>query len=199
MEVAEKLFAQKGFEGTSVRDIAEAADVNLAMISYYFGSKEKLMESLFLLRSHVSTLQIQTVLNNKELSLWEKVDKLIEDLVDRIFQNQSFHKIMVREQMVHPGGAIGEQIFQLKQRNLALIKQLIHEGQKKGEFAKHIDIPLMMMTLVGTCNQFIGAHHYYKKVHNLESLSDAEYQKQTRKKILNHLKTLFKAILVYEE
>ena len=47
IETAEKLFADKGFSGTSVRDIADEADVNLAMISYYFGSKEKLLEALF--------------------------------------------------------------------------------------------------------------------------------------------------------
>jgi len=43
--VAERLFADKGFHGTSVRDIAQEADVNIAMISYYFGSKDKLLEA----------------------------------------------------------------------------------------------------------------------------------------------------------
>ena len=39
---AEKLFAEKGFDGTSTREIAKNAEVNISMISYYFGSKEKL-------------------------------------------------------------------------------------------------------------------------------------------------------------
>ncbi|HNO01068.1 MAG TPA: TetR family transcriptional regulator, partial [Chitinophagaceae bacterium] len=43
MKKAEKLFAEKGYNGTSVRDIAEKAGINLAMVSYYFGSKEKLL------------------------------------------------------------------------------------------------------------------------------------------------------------
>ena len=43
---AEKLFAEKGFEGTSTREIAKDANVNISMISYYFGSKEKLYEKL---------------------------------------------------------------------------------------------------------------------------------------------------------
>ena len=47
INVAEKLFAEKGFAATSVRDIANEADVNVSMISYYFGSKEKLAEALF--------------------------------------------------------------------------------------------------------------------------------------------------------
>lgn len=36
LNAAEDLFANKGFEGTSVRDIAQKAEVNVAMISYYF-------------------------------------------------------------------------------------------------------------------------------------------------------------------
>jgi AcrR family transcriptional regulator len=65
MEAAEELFAEKGFAGTSVRDIAEEAGVNLAMISYYFGSKERLMESLFKYRGESIKLQLETILENK--------------------------------------------------------------------------------------------------------------------------------------
>jgi len=45
---------ENGFDGTSVRDIAQKAGVNLAMISYYFGSKEKLLEALIELRAGYS-------------------------------------------------------------------------------------------------------------------------------------------------
>lgn len=38
--VAEKLFSEHGFDGTSIRDIAKEANINIAMISYYFGSKK---------------------------------------------------------------------------------------------------------------------------------------------------------------
>ena len=47
LDVAEKLIAKKGFEGTSVRDISANAKINVAMISYYFGSKEKMMSYLY--------------------------------------------------------------------------------------------------------------------------------------------------------
>lgn len=42
LESARTLFAEKGFAGTSTRSIAAAAGVNLAMIHYYFGNKNKL-------------------------------------------------------------------------------------------------------------------------------------------------------------
>ena len=47
LDIAEELIAKKGFEGTSVRDISAKANINVAMISYYFGSKEKIMVTLY--------------------------------------------------------------------------------------------------------------------------------------------------------
>lgn len=41
-----KLFVEKGYDGTSIRDVADAANVNLAAISYHFGGKAGLHEFL---------------------------------------------------------------------------------------------------------------------------------------------------------
>ena len=43
---ASKLFATKGYEGTSIRELAEASGVNVASINYYFGSKQGLFEEM---------------------------------------------------------------------------------------------------------------------------------------------------------
>jgi AcrR family transcriptional regulator len=123
MEVAEKLFAAKGFDGTSVRDIAETAGVNLAMISYYFGSKEKLMETVFNYRSEFFKLQLVTMLQNKELTPMQKVDRLIDQYIDKLMKQQCFHRIMVREQMINSTGVIPVLIRQLKRRNQELIEK----------------------------------------------------------------------------
>ena len=198
MEAAEALFAERSFSGTSVRDIAEAADVNLAMISYYFGSKEKLMEAMFTYRGEHYKLQLQNIIRNNSLSSKQKVEKLIEEYVDRIFQKQNFHKIMVREQMTNNNGPVSKLIYELKSGNQALIKQLIQEGQKNGEFKKNVDISFLMMTLVGTVSQLMTARHFYRKMNDLESLSEGEFEKYIKKKLSAHLKNLFKAMLDYE-
>ncbi|CEI84516.1 TetR family transcriptional regulator [Oceanobacillus oncorhynchi subsp. incaldanensis] len=44
VDAASSLFFQKGFHGTSVRDIAERASVNVSLISYYFKGKQGLLE-----------------------------------------------------------------------------------------------------------------------------------------------------------
>ena len=198
MEAAEELFAEKGFDGTSVRDVAKKADVNLAMISYYFGSKEKMMESLFKYRSEFIKMQLETMLQNKEMTPLQKVYTLIDNYIDRIMKQQCFHKIMAREQMVHLKGATPRLIHEMKKTNQQLVQQLIAEGQKQGSFKKNIDVPLMMVTLIGTVSHLITTQHYYRKLNDLESLTEEEFEKHIRKKLSTHLKSLFKAALSYE-
>ncbi|MEQ1947864.1 MAG: TetR/AcrR family transcriptional regulator [Bryobacteraceae bacterium] len=50
LDAAEKLFGDKGFEATSLRDITAEAHVNLAAVNYHFQSKESLIDSVILRR-----------------------------------------------------------------------------------------------------------------------------------------------------
>ena len=52
-EAARTVFHKKGFAATRTRDIAEEADINLALLNYYFRSKAKLFEIIM-----VETLQM---------------------------------------------------------------------------------------------------------------------------------------------
>ena len=55
LDVAEELFCEHGFEGTSVRDIAGAAGCNIASVNYYFGGKDKLYVEVW--RRHLLLLR----------------------------------------------------------------------------------------------------------------------------------------------
>ncbi len=199
INAATKLFAEKGFDGASVRDIAHEADVNVAMISYYFGSKEKLMEAVFEDKTNNIKLKVENLLQDEGISHLQKVNILIDDYVDKFIHQQEFHKIMMREQLIDKNTPVACLIHELKKRNLESIKKLIQDGQKSGAFKKNIDIVLMMTTMVGTVSQMITAQHFYKKVNNLEHMDEMEFQKLMRKKLSAHLKNLFKQILTTDE
>ncbi len=47
LDAAERLFAENGFEGTSVRQITALADCNVAAVNYHFGGKDKLYLEMF--------------------------------------------------------------------------------------------------------------------------------------------------------
>ena len=97
IEAAEKLFADKGFKGTSVRDIADEADINVAMISYYFGSKEQLMEAIFAVRIGSIQIRIENLIKDESLSPFEKINMLVDDHIERVAKKECFIKIMLIE------------------------------------------------------------------------------------------------------
>ena len=198
MEAAEALFADKGFNGTSVRDIADKAGVNLAMISYYFGSKDKLLEAIFTFRGDSNKLVMEDIVNKESMSCMDKVYLLIDHYIKKITSQQCFHRIMVREQSVNNHGAVAELILNLKRRNFETVKKLISDGQKKGEFRKNIDVHLLMTTMLGTTNQLITSQYYYKEINNLQDMPEDEFQKHLHKKLSHYLKFLFKTILTNE-
>lgn len=199
LDASERLFARNGFDGTSVRDIAKEADVNVAMISYYFGSKEKLLETIFMRRSEFIRLQLENMLNNDTMKPIDKVYKLIEAYVDKAITQQNFHRLMLCVQVTEQAESVlTKAIYDVKRENHELIKKLIHEGQKKGDFKKNIDISLMMATLVGTANHTISTKRFYCEINGLKNEPDEVVDKLIRKKLIVHLKTLFKSILTYE-
>ena len=198
IETAERLFAQKGFDGTSVRDIAEEAAINVAMISYYFGSKEKLMEAIFEVKIGRVQMRVEELLKDESLSPIQKINTLIEEHIERVMKSQRFYRIMICEQVSNTNPAIMAKIKMLKIRNAELILELIKEGQKKGEFKKKVDVVLMLNTMMGTVWQAIISKEHYREFTNSETLTDEEYELQLKKRLNIHIKTLFKAILTNE-
>lgn len=198
IETAERLFSKKGFDGTSVRDIAEEAGINVAMISYYFGSKEKLMEALFEVKIGRVQMRVEALLKDDSITPIQKVNTLIDEHIERVMLSQQFYRIMICEQVSNTNPAILQKVKQLKQRNAELISELIKDGQKKGDFKKKVDVVLMLNTMIGTVWQAIVSKEHYREFTNSEHISDEEYESQLKKRLSIHIKTLFKAILTNE-
>ena len=198
LKTAEHLFASKGFDGTSVRDIADEAGVNIAMISYYFRSKEKLMETLFEQRMGNVEMRVESLLKDNSLSPLDKVSMLIDDHIERVMQRQKFYKILYCEQVLNKNPLIINVMNDFKKRHVAIISELIKDGQKKGLFKKKIDVVFMLNTMVGTVAQMIMSFDYYRDINNLQDMPDEEFEGLIKRKLGIHIKTLFKAILTYE-
>lgn len=194
MNVAEELFAGKGFEGTSVRDIAQKADVNVAMISYYFGSKEKLLQSLILQRTEQTSLILEGLSHNKQLSPWEKIDKVIDYYVDKILSERNLHNIMNRQISLVHDKEITELLINVKKRNSAMISEIIHEGQRKKNF-RNVNVGLTIGTVFGTISQVLMSKPFYCSVMKLDPADDKTYYNKIRPQLKSHLKSLLRAHL----
>lgn len=198
IETAERLFAERGFDGTSVRDIADEAGVNVAMISYYFGSKEKMMEALFELRVGSVKIRVESLIKDQSLSPLEKVNMLIDEHIDRVMQKQCFHKIMMGVVATNKNPAILKAANSVKIRNAEVVTELIKDGQKKGVFKKKIDVILMMNTMVGTVSQTMMSQTYYREFNKQQDMPDEEFEVLLKRRLSIHIKILFKAILTNE-
>ncbi len=198
IEIAERLFAERGFDGTSVRDIAHEAGVNIAMISYYFGSKEKLMEALLEWRVGEIKIRVESLIQDNRYTPLEKVNMLIDEHIDRAMQKQSFHKIMVSVQVTNKNPSILKAANKVKVRNAKVIAELIKDGQKKGVFNKNIDLILMLNTLVGTVNQNMMSLDYYREFNGQTAMTDEAFLLIIKKRLSIHIKKLFKAMLTNE-
>ena len=62
LDAAENLFADKGFNGTSLREITSLADVNLAAVNYHFGSKKELIKAVMSRYMNELSPKLQTAL-----------------------------------------------------------------------------------------------------------------------------------------
>ena len=105
LDSAEQLFCEKGYEGTSVRDIASLADCNIASINYYFGGKDQLYEQVW--RRHLIPMRNSRIKSiEKAMSKYDNKPTL-EDLI-RIFaeafigsietqKSSRLNKLMARE------------------------------------------------------------------------------------------------------
>jgi AcrR family transcriptional regulator len=105
LAAAEKLFGERGYDGASVRQIALAADVPLALVNYHFGSKEGLYRAIFELRSptivdqRVAGLQVA----ESELDPDKRLELVVKALIVPMIhlrnteKNASFARILARE------------------------------------------------------------------------------------------------------
>jgi len=85
LEAATKIFKEKGYDGTTVQDIADAANTTKSMVNYYFRSKEKLFGIVFktqFLEFYEGTIRLL----KSDLPLYDKIVNLVEDDTEKILK-----------------------------------------------------------------------------------------------------------------
>jgi AcrR family transcriptional regulator len=104
LDAAERLFCERGFDGTSVRDLTRAAQCNVAAVNYHFGNKENLYEQMF--RRHLKEVfdehrqNIERVMNGSETSLEKFLESLFRKTLEKLPTEDNqipLMKLIVRE------------------------------------------------------------------------------------------------------
>lgn len=186
---AKELFEEKGFEPTSVREIATLAGVNVALINYHFGSKEQLLAKLVQATTEQTHVRLSDI-TKSTIPPIEKINQVIELFTDKIFSNKRYYQMIHRELSTPQRPELNEQIAKPLKRNQDEWQKIIEEGQRKKVFRKDVDIDLTISTVFGLMYQTTHIGFKCKVIDN--DLMDDEILKE-RVKI--HLKEMLKSHL----
>ena len=101
-EAARVVFTKKGYAATKTRDIAEEAGLNLALLNYYFRSKEKLFEIVMLEKVKQLLSFITPALNDQNASLDEKLELITASYIDMLIKNPDLPIFVLSEIRSNP-------------------------------------------------------------------------------------------------
>ena len=96
-EAARIVFLNKGFAATRTRDIAEEADINLALLNYYFRSKQKLFNLIMLDALKIFLSSIYDVINDTQLTFEEKLVSISSSYIDTLLVNPEIPLFILSE------------------------------------------------------------------------------------------------------
>jgi AcrR family transcriptional regulator len=139
LNAAEKLFGEKGFDGTSLRDITTQAQVNLAAVNYHFQSKEALMDA-------VIERRIEPV-NRRRLEMLEAagsapaVEQIVKAFIDPLFGDDVLCAVPLMGRVLSNPSQFFERVYkkhlvQVVQRFLAAMGAALPELPPQERFWK---------------------------------------------------------------
>lgn len=166
LEVAEKLIAEKGFEGTSVREISSEAGINVAMISYYFGSKEKMMSYLYRYRvqktrEHFAEFAELVREGRPEMQLKE----LVKYVISQLFKYHYFHGFVTQE-FRHKSEFLKEELLGFYNVFTQKTGEVIRKGVSVGVFMNAPSAEDLLVTIIGSSLFVIRNKNFYEQYVN---------------------------------
>jgi AcrR family transcriptional regulator len=123
-EAARIVFTRKGFAATRTRDIAKEANINLALLNYYFRSKEKLFGLIMLEKMQKFFGFIGPIIYNEGLSLDLKIEAIVSNYIDMILANPDMPFFILGESRNNPEIVMNAMPRKNFLKNSLFIKQL---------------------------------------------------------------------------
>jgi len=194
LDIAEELIAKKGYEGTSVRDICTKANINVAMISYYFGSKEKMMSYLYqyrVLKTRENFSEFADTIKDGKPEMQMK--EIIKYIVSQLFKYNYFHGFVTQE-LRHTEN-LKDELLDFYQLFVKKLDEVIKKGVASGVFTFTPKPEDILTTIIGSTLFVIRNKNFYELY--VPSKNEEAYGKEAEKKVrMNLLLTIF-AILGY--
>lgn len=141
IKAASKLFTQKGYAATKTREIAEEANINLALLNYYFGSKERLYKEVVKNKLWMLLEVMIPILSDEKVSLEEKVVTIAENYTQLLLEHEELPIFILNEWTVN------EDLFVDITRDARLFAKPVIEKQLK-ENGMELSVPDFIVNLL---------------------------------------------------
>ena len=164
-DAALEVFARKGKDGARMQAIADAADINKAMLHYYFRSKDQLYEEVFAytMRRFIASFGASL---RKAPTFEETLRAFIDGYVDFIRNNEHTMRLMVNENL-SGGSVLGEHLRALKESGEApprILAEQIEQAVDAGEI-RPVDPHHTVVSVISTCIFFFVARPTIQMMH----------------------------------
>jgi TetR/AcrR family transcriptional regulator len=164
-DAALAVFAREGKRGARMQEIADAADINKAMLHYYFSDKETLYEKVFDFTMQRFMASFSTAL--KEAPTFEETLRIfINGYVEFVRDNEAAMRLMVQENLAE-GTLFAEKLHAFKQQDQAPPKILIEtiaSAAASGEI-RPVDPHQTVLSVVSTCLFFFVTRPTVEVIH----------------------------------
>jgi len=177
-EAARKLFTQKGFAATRTRDIAEEAGLNLALLNYYFRSKQKLFDLIMMENFRQFIQGISVNLLDDNLTIEQRVDRMVTAYIDFLTKFPDLPLFVLNEIKGNPSKlatTIRDEIAPARSRFF----QQLQAAYRSGKIA--LDPFHFVANLVGLTIFPFVARPLLQRVINVDDDQFAAYMQQRKK------------------
>ncbi|MDP4149822.1 MAG: TetR family transcriptional regulator [Bacteroidota bacterium] len=153
---ARTLFTRKGYAATRTRDIAKEAGINLALLNYYYRSKEKLFDLVILENFGQFVEGVRAIMNEQTTSLEEKIEGLVNLYIGKLLANPDLPLFILNEMRSNPKTLKSKGLTKDMLRNSHFMKQLTEELILRRKLSVN-PIHFVMNTLAMTVFPFAAA------------------------------------------
>jgi AcrR family transcriptional regulator len=150
LDKAQALFAQNGYLGTSMAEIAEASEFAVGSLYSFFRSKEEILATIFEYHVERVIAEVQQVRGDEKMGPREKIEACLESLVRIYVENQDFFRIYVAEARGVEWGVrteVGEYIHRGNVRFLGVLSDIFREAIDEGVIDPDLDPEFLALLL----------------------------------------------------
>jgi AcrR family transcriptional regulator len=149
LNAAEQLFAQKGYDSTSLQEIGELAGVSRGTPGYFFGSKEQLYQAVLervLNAEHDATEQVRTRLVAGGATPVDIITEVIRSHIDFLVARPTFLQLMTREALSGLVMPTSKTSLEVIQAGRALTIALLEHNE-----TRQINSDLLLVHIIASC------------------------------------------------